>query len=426
MNCYTDKLSIGELYRQKSAINEKPAYQRESAVWSPEKKRLFIDSLINGYDIPKIYFHELPDYELKKYALIDGKQRITTIWEFLEGGLNLAKDFSITNKDTKYLDIKPSMGYKDFSIDDKQIFRDTMLAIVFVKRANEDDIEELFFRLNNGEPLNAAEKRNAVSSKMNELIRELATNTFFTKKLKFQNTRYSHYEIAAKFILLEKNQYSGGSSISDLKKKYLDDMVESDSGKKISEADKNGLSKRVADNLSILNKVFQNEDILLSKQAYPPLYYIFVKQITDNYGHSHLYTIIRQFLEEFQTKRLQNLELPEEQRNNLLLDFSRLMQQGTNDRASLKTRINILTRFFLEAHPDVKILDNKRQYTEEERYVIWINGGKKCAECQKPLPDINDMEADHIQQHKHGGETTLKNARSLCIDCNQKAKKNTK
>ena len=36
-----------------------PSYQRQSEVWGEEKRQLFIDSLMNGFDVPKLYFHRL-------------------------------------------------------------------------------------------------------------------------------------------------------------------------------------------------------------------------------------------------------------------------------------------------------------------------------------------------------------------------------
>ena len=55
-------------YLWRSAIQEKPPYQRESSVWSLEKQQLFIDSLLNGYDVPKIYLHDLRGIE-EQYEL---------------------------------------------------------------------------------------------------------------------------------------------------------------------------------------------------------------------------------------------------------------------------------------------------------------------------------------------------------------------
>ena len=40
-------------------LNLDPPYQREGDIWSRDKKRLFIDSLINGFDVPKFYFNRI-------------------------------------------------------------------------------------------------------------------------------------------------------------------------------------------------------------------------------------------------------------------------------------------------------------------------------------------------------------------------------
>lgn len=421
MRCTYTPFSIGHLYATKNTIEENPVYQRESAVWSEQKQSLFIDSLINGFDIPKIYFHDMRDNKgLKKYAVVDGKQRLYSIDAFLNDKFPLAEGFELSNE-SDYQDLKPGMYFKDFSPEDRTLFQQISLPVVLINSSSEDDIEDLFFRLNNGEPLKAAESRNAFGGVMATLVRETITHQFFTKKLKFKNKRGSHLEISAKFILLEMVDMNNKELFSDLKKKYLDEMVKSN--KNLTAAQKEGLQSRVRKNLSNMSRVFNDSDPLLSKQATPPLYYLFVKIMEREYGHKHLFTFIRDFLEQFEVKRLQNLQLIEEERDPALTEFSRLMQQGTNDIVSLKTRISILTRYFLLDYPEIRILDKKRHFTPEERFVIHVLGGKQCASCHKIL-DIKEMEADHIDQHKFGGETVLKNARALCGECNLKEKKN--
>ena len=79
------------------AIDENAPYQREGAVWSLEQQQLFIDSLLNGYDVPKIYLHDLRGkHPTKVYAIVDGKQRLTTIWRFLRGPVRLWRPTSRT------------------------------------------------------------------------------------------------------------------------------------------------------------------------------------------------------------------------------------------------------------------------------------------------------------------------------------------
>lgn len=144
------------------------------------------------------------------------------------------------------------------------------------------------------------------------------------------------------------------------------------------------------------------------------------------YGHKNLNTILRKFIEQFQVKRQENLSLSEDDRDTHLIEFGRLMQQGTNDLSSLKERVSILRRYFLLEFPDVKLLDKQRQFTLEERYAIYTLAGKQCAICKKDFTDIKEMEADHHEQWAFGGETTLKNGRALCIECNKKLKENVK
>lgn len=421
MRCEPMNFSITQLYVERNAIEENPSYQRESAIWSPEKQALFIDSIINGYDIPKIYFHDLRDSNksLKKYSVIDGKQRLHTIHQFLENKFPLAEDFS-KNSESDFEDLKPGNYFLDFSDSDKERFKGKVLTIILIKNATEEDIEDLFTRLNNGEPLNSAEARNGISGDMTNLIRSIAKDDFFTKKLKFKNKRYSHFEISAKFLLLEYTHLNGGDIYCDLKKKFLDSLVKNN--KTMFPAQINNLTKRVNANLNKLKSVFKNSDPLLNKQSVPPLYYIFIKTINTDYGHPHLNTLLAKFLESFEVRRQENLVKEEDNRDRTLMDYSRLMQQGTNDFTGLKERVLILKKYFLLENPDLKLLDKKRTFTNEERYVIYINSNKTCSECKKILENIEEMAADHIEQHAFGGETTLQNARCLCVECNSKLK----
>ena len=51
--------TILSTYSERDEIIVNPEYQRKGGVWTTEKKQLLIDSILNKYDIPKIYFHQL-------------------------------------------------------------------------------------------------------------------------------------------------------------------------------------------------------------------------------------------------------------------------------------------------------------------------------------------------------------------------------
>lgn len=424
MKCTTQPWNIGKLWLQKNRINLDPPYQRESGVWSDEKKQLFIDSILNGFDVPKLYFHDIQAQKQPfGYAAIDGKQRLGAIWDFLGGQFPLAEDFTFSGDISFFGDQGPPKGGATFvqlSPEQQEYFRSQTIDVVEVSDADEEDIEELFSRLNNGEPLNAAEKRNAMGGEMSKLIREIAKDENFTKLLKFANKRMSYQEVAAKLIRLELNHQQGQGLYADLKKRFLDDMVRKN--KALKPAEYEGLRARVSKNIRELHKVFGTEHVLMNKQSFPQLYYSWIKSIKAEYSHPALDAKLLAFLETFHKTRLENLDLPEDQRDPGLIEFGRLMQQGTNDIQSMSDRARTLTRYFLQSVPDVEVKDQKRLFNEDERYVIWVRAGKLCqAEgCGKSLADIDEMHADHTMAWSKGGKTVLANAQAMCEPCNLK------
>lgn len=415
-------MTIGKFLVERNVINDSPPYQRESGIWSLEKQQLFLDSLFNDFDVPKIYLHDISGEKGRfTYTVIDGKQRLTTIWDFLDDKITLASDFELYDAvKAKAHPIKPGVAYSKLSDWWKETFKNTSLAVTLVAHADEEDIEELFSRLNNGEPLSASEKRNAKAGAMVSLIRDVAGLKFFRDRVSFSNKRLQHHEVAAKFLLIEHSERTKGEPFCDLKKRFLDQLV--DQHKTMSSAEAQKMKAAVESSLKKLVRLFSKKDPLLGKQAYPPLYYLFVKVIEKEYADKELYSRMKKFLSDFQLLRLQNLQKKEDDREQVLTEFSAHMQQGTNDLNSLRQRVATMRRFFLLKNNDVSLRDKKRTFSPEERVVIYLLADKVCAKCKKQIPTLDEMEADHQRQWAHGGETTLINARCLCESCNQEEK----
>ena len=64
-----------------SRINVDAEYQR-AKVWSKAQRSLLIDSILRGFDIPKIFLRKQSEGSPRLFDVIDGKQRLTAIWEF--------------------------------------------------------------------------------------------------------------------------------------------------------------------------------------------------------------------------------------------------------------------------------------------------------------------------------------------------------
>lgn len=429
MKCEAKLFSLGVLQQRRNIFKTDPVYQRQGSVWSESKKQLFIDSIVNGYDIPKIYIHKLGEgddgYGSRTYAVVDGKQRLEAIWDFFDNKFALADDFeykgNVLPMDEKEHGVpQAGFSFSDFNEHWKEEFKVESLSFVIIEDADEQDIEDLFSRLNHAEPLNAAEKRNAFGGDMIRIIRDVAKgHKFFKKKLPFDDKRYIHHDIAARLLLIEKRVvWDGDEPYCDLKKRFLDKLVKEH--RSIKEEDKDKLKKAVNDQLNGLVQVFEEEDPLLRKSGYSQLYYLFVKQEEKEYACER--KDIRLFLVDFSSEREKSLatspEEKEDSRHIFLDEFERLMQQG-NDRYSLRDRVMILIKFLLQANPSIKAKDKRRIFTPEQRSVIFMKSGRVCAECGKKLASIEEFDADHIIPWSKGGETSVANGRALCQTCNR-------
>ena len=417
MKCLPVAKSIGWFWNNQRKLQLNPIYQREAGAWSLGRKTLFIDSLLNDYDIPKIYLHNLGDDGAYSHAVIDGKQRISTLIEFMDDKFALADDFSYTGSEIRKADApQHSQKFEDFTEEAKQVFKDIQLAVTLVNAADEEEIEALFTRLNDGEPLNSAEYRNAFGGTIVKAIRELEDHDFFTKWVGYNNRRFAFKETAARLIYLEHSLGQKVSITPDLKKIDLDNFVRKN--KDMSEADYKKLFKRVNDNLNFMLKCFNKKSKELSKQSLPQVYYLWLRSMRLQYGHPQLQVRILSFIEEFALKRLENMAKDEDLRDPIYSEFSYLSGQGTNNRDSMEKRASILTKLFLAKYPDTEVLDGKRLFSNDEKFVIWMRAGKKCENCGAELASFTDFHADHVSKYAHGGKTALENAAALCEECN--------
>jgi hypothetical protein len=336
--------TVGKALAWRSAIDESAPYQREGAVWSLEQQQLFIDSLLNGYDVPKIYLHDLRGkHPTKVYAIVDGKQRLTTIWRFLRDQFALAPDFRIIEANLPDLPAdtpRPKAGQRFSELDpawQRELTR-TYLAVVLIQNATPDDIEDLFSRLNNGEPLNASEKRNALGGSMAQLTRELARHPFFTDRLPFGNDRHQHFDLAAKVLLIEQTQHAERGAVPDLQSASLDRFVRDH--RTMTNDERERLKEWALVPLSYLCRVFLPQDPLLGRQAAVPLAYLFAKGLRSSRKDLSP-TQIRAFVAGFEDARHRALGSPAAA-DPSLIEFTALSEARTNEPANLSRRLEIL------------------------------------------------------------------------------------
>lgn len=348
--------TVGKILAWKSAMDDAPPYQRESSIWSTDKQQLFVDSLLNGYDVPKIYLHDLRgQHPTKVYAVVDGRQRIGTIWRFLRNDLPLADDFRIepSNLPAGLPEgvRHPQAGdrFRDLDPAWQLVLKRTYLAVVLIQHATEHDIEDLFSRLNNGEPLNAAEKRNAMGGDLVKLVRVIARRPFFAERVRFPNTRSQHLDLAARLLAIAVADQDGEEGVPDLRGKALDALVRQH--RRLGASAVKALSARADAGLRDLEAVFERSDPLLATPGGAVMASLFVRGLRRTGvlppGPLDVATgaDLRAFLTAFDGSRRAALDRLDA--DPVLGEFTHLMQHGTNERRSLERRVAIMVAAYV-------------------------------------------------------------------------------
>lgn len=145
--------SLIESYVISFGVNFNPPYQRE-LVWDLEDEQKLIESIFNRVDIGKFVFIKLPYSSELLYEILDGKQRLTTLYRF-------------------YTDQFTYKGYyySELPIEYKYLFTETSVAVAVTRKENlsEKDVLNYFLRLNTSGKVMDAEHLNNIKNKFEKL-----------------------------------------------------------------------------------------------------------------------------------------------------------------------------------------------------------------------------------------------------------------
>ena len=323
-------------------IDMDPSYQRRGHLWSSTDKAYLIDSIINGFDVPKVYVADFTyvDSPLNKqklpYAIIDGKQRFEAIFDFFDNKIVLNEDFVFLEKPKLEL---AGLGYQDLQgrfPEVAEMFETFPLSVMSVVTNEEDLINELFIRLNRSKPLTGAEIRNAMAGLAPQVARQMSKHQFFESYVKFPVQRGQDLNAAMKLLSFE---FYGKPQ--ETKKVSLDGFVET------SEKSRSKLevaARRAYAALEDLTNVFLPRDRLLASSGLLPVYYWFIHGLA-----AKQYPLARDFLIRFEHARRENRQKAEQGSragvDRLLIEYDQL-NRNTNDLISHNRRIEILHERF--------------------------------------------------------------------------------
>jgi len=328
MDMRSERRALDKLYKRRDRYDI-PDWQRDE-VWSVDKKRRLIDSILRGWKLPKFYFqktHDNPD----EFDVVDGQQRLTAIWEFLDGEFSLSAESATEFGGERYEDLQEDVSD---AFDDYEIEYDE------ITNATDEDVKEFFQRLQEGLPLTSSEKLNSVHSKLRDFCAKAAKDPFFSKTTVIADKRYAHFDIVAKVTALEIEGLDAGLRYEDVRKVFIDNASfssQSAAAKRVS-----GAIKFLRENFPESFKPFRNRTIVQS--VITLVCHLREAGLTAEQGE-----MLRDFIVFFLGELNRQVELGQKATDSDFLDFQRTV--NANVKTGARTRQTILLRKLFQRHP---------------------------------------------------------------------------
>lgn len=237
----SNSVKIIELYNKidSGMLDTSPDFQRK-LVWKKQHKYHFIETILLNYPFPEIYIasSDIDVETLKsKEIVVDGKQRLTTIVDYIKGINDFEKQIRV-------------LPFEKLSTDEKKDFLNYLVTVKDLKDLKKELITEIFQRINSTEySLNSIEKTNAEygdgefavfckqiidssynpTEEMTDIILnkdvKLKLNSFFSQNNIFSDNDISRmydnqYVMLIVSTMLEGAYFSRSIKIKDYLKKY--------------------------------------------------------------------------------------------------------------------------------------------------------------------------------------------------------------
>ncbi|MBA1260295.1 DUF262 domain-containing protein [Pseudomonas oryzihabitans] len=126
--------------KTRNLLDLDPPYQRRS-VWNQEFKDYFIDTLILNYPAPAIFlYEEISDTGQTNYHVVDGKQRLSTIFEFVSDIFPVSEKAQTSAFRGKY--------FKELPKEVKRSIWSYQFSVEYLPTDEEGTINKIFDRIN--------------------------------------------------------------------------------------------------------------------------------------------------------------------------------------------------------------------------------------------------------------------------------------
>lgn len=387
-----------------------PDFQRQY-VWDTTKASRLIESALLGIPIPLIYISQEPD---NKEYVIDGQQRLTAFFSFIDGTLPDGTDFKLSG-----LKVFVELNGKKYAVlseDLQDVIRYFKIRTITFKKDSDQELKfEIFERLNTGSvSLNDQELRNCIyRGEFNALLKELSRDPDFTflLGLKKPDRRMKDIELVLRFAAFYHSTYL---HYKPPMKNFLN--IEAEKYRGIATGEAQQLRSAFKNACQVIRSIF-------GKNAFKRFYKGTEKDASGYWEpkkfNASLYDILMYTLaREDKNVVYQHLDSIREALICLMTEnqeFIDSIELSTSSLQAVTKRFDI----WRMALKDVVGIGQKepRCFSMKLKGSLF-NNDNTCAICNHTIQDIDDSAIDHIRQYWTGGKTIPENARLTHRYCN--------
>lgn len=411
---FTDKgdPEVESLHRQskKGKLDIQPDFQRQY-VWDNKKASRLLESILLDIPLPVIYLSEESD---GKTYVIDGQQRLTSLFSFIDGTHPDGRVFKLVS--TK---VFPELEGKTFQ-DLPEILQDKISnykvrTITFLQDSDKNLKYEIFERLNSGSvSLNDQELRNCIfRGPYNDLMKKLSTDPDFKFLI---GRKQPHERMLDVELVLRFSSFYHATHI-----KFRPPM------KAFLNRDAEEYRSAKEPKLREIEDAFKNACLIIRTIFGSRAFKRFHRgESSDQNGHweesrfnASLYDVYMSIFARLDKhKAIQNSGAILEACIDLMTNDNEFINSIELSTSSLQAVTKRFDRFRVAIHAIVEPGTKEPRFFTRKVKEELFHQEPICAICNNRINDIDDAAVDHIKQYWLGGPSTLSNARLAHRYCN--------
>ena len=388
-----------------------PDFQRQF-VWDAKRSSRLLESALLGIPIPIIYLSEEPD---GKEYVIDGQQRLTSFFSFLDGSFPDGSEFTLNGlKVFRELNGKKYSELLDTLQDAIRYFK---LRTVTFKRESDPNLKfEIFERLNTGSvSLNDQELRNCIyRGPFNNLLKEMSEDADFTHLLGLTkpDRRMKDIELVLRFSAFHHATYL---HYKPPMKNFLN--KEAETYRNINAGDAKALKTAFKNACQITRSMFDThafKRFYRGTERNPNTGYWEPKK----FNASLFDVVMYSFGREDKNVLYQNLDSIREALIYMMTgneEFIASIELSTSSVQAVTKRFDLWRSVLGEIVGVGK--KEPRCFSLQLKQALF-HSDNTCAICGQKIANIDDSAVDHIKQYWTGGQTIPENARLAHRYCN--------